>query len=333
VYYYHPDHLGTSTFLTDYYGAKYQFFLNLPFGETMAEQLPSTYYKTPYKFNGKELDEETGLYYYGARYYDPRISIWLSVDPLAEEFPAWSPYNYTMNNPINMIDPDGREPIKPYVGTASMFRALLNNSPRGVGNYTGAKAGNYLRSLGSTEFSWKQMRPLPTQTGYFNKKEGRYIYTEKGGWMDMAHFMFYAGKAYGYKRQKEQAQEVMNSESFKYMRHGQETIIRQATMDPVGEAVQDGYHQEMSDKFAAKHSAYSYEDLPSDKYGADFGANYFDPNSKITFGEQLENYLNGLGATAPKNAPNYNNLPTTEPTDKPTTTNNTTTPVYTKDNP
>ena len=50
----------------------------------------------------------------------------------------------------------------------------------------------------------------------------------------MAHFMFYAGKAYGYKQQKQQTQELMNSESFKYMRHGQETIIRQATMDPVG---------------------------------------------------------------------------------------------------
>ena len=52
----------------------------------MAEQLPSSYYKTPYKFNGKELDEETGLYYYGARYYDPRISVWLSVDQLYEVF-------------------------------------------------------------------------------------------------------------------------------------------------------------------------------------------------------------------------------------------------------
>jgi RHS repeat-associated protein len=107
VYYYHPDHLGTSTFLTDYYGAKYQFFLNLPFGETMAEQLPSTYYKTPYKFNGKELDEETGLYYYGARYYDPRISIWLSVDPLAEQTPHVSPYAFCLNNPIRYNDPTG----------------------------------------------------------------------------------------------------------------------------------------------------------------------------------------------------------------------------------
>ena len=76
----------------------------------MAQQLPDTYYRTPYKFNGKELDEETGLYYYGARYYDPKISIWLSVDPLAESFPNWNPYNYTMQNPINLVDPTGMAP-------------------------------------------------------------------------------------------------------------------------------------------------------------------------------------------------------------------------------
>jgi RHS repeat-associated protein len=114
LYFYHPDHLGTSTFLTDYNGNAYQFFLNLPFGETMAEQKSITEdYATPYKFNGKELDEETGLYYYGARYYDSKISIWLSVDPLAEKFPNWNPYNYTMQNPINLIDPDGRGPSDP----------------------------------------------------------------------------------------------------------------------------------------------------------------------------------------------------------------------------
>ena len=70
-------------------------------------------YTNSYKFNGKELDEETGFYYYGARYYNPKFSIWLSVDPLAEKFPSWSPYNYTMNNPINLIDPDGRAVAAP----------------------------------------------------------------------------------------------------------------------------------------------------------------------------------------------------------------------------
>ena len=79
----------------------------------MAQQLPDTYYRTPFKFNGKELDEVTGLYYYGARYYDPKISIWLSVDPLAEKYPNWNPYNYCMQNPINFVDPDGREIVDP----------------------------------------------------------------------------------------------------------------------------------------------------------------------------------------------------------------------------
>jgi RHS repeat-associated protein len=103
--------LGTSTALTDYFGKAYQFFLNLPFGETMAQQLGSNYYNSPYKFNGKELDEETGLYYYGARYYSPRESIWLSVDPLAEKNCFESPYVFVHNNPLIYVDPDGRDGI------------------------------------------------------------------------------------------------------------------------------------------------------------------------------------------------------------------------------
>ena len=60
-----------------------------------------------YKFNAKELDQVTGYYYYGARYYNPTISQWLSVDPLAEKYPAFTPYNYTLNNPVRMIAPNG----------------------------------------------------------------------------------------------------------------------------------------------------------------------------------------------------------------------------------
>ena len=74
----------------------------------MAEQnAASLDYKTPYKFNGKELDEETGLYHYGARYYDPRIGLFMSVDPLADNNPDKTPYHFVSNNPINRIDTDG----------------------------------------------------------------------------------------------------------------------------------------------------------------------------------------------------------------------------------
>jgi RHS repeat-associated protein len=82
------------------------------FGETFIEEHKDSH-NSPYKFNGKELDEETGFYYYGARYYDPRVSFWMSVDPLAEKFPEWSPYTYCLNNPLKFTDPDGRAPIDP----------------------------------------------------------------------------------------------------------------------------------------------------------------------------------------------------------------------------
>jgi RHS repeat-associated protein len=78
----------------------------VPFGEVFIEERNSTW-KTPYKFNAKELDEETGLYCYGARCLAPREGVWLSVDPLAEKYPELSPYVYCHNNPINMVDPEG----------------------------------------------------------------------------------------------------------------------------------------------------------------------------------------------------------------------------------
>ena len=81
----------------------------LPFGETSVEEHLNSN-NSPFRFNAKELDEETGNYYYGARYYNPKWSIWLSVDPLAELMPEWSSYAYTFNNPVNYVDPTGMIP-------------------------------------------------------------------------------------------------------------------------------------------------------------------------------------------------------------------------------
>ena len=107
IFYYHTDHLGSTSYITDAKANIAQFDAYLPYGELLVDEHSSTE-EMPYKFNGKELDEETGLYYYGARYMDPKISMWLGVDPLAEKYPEISPYIYCHNNPINLIDPNGK---------------------------------------------------------------------------------------------------------------------------------------------------------------------------------------------------------------------------------
>ncbi len=82
---------------------------NTHFNDELFLEERNNTWNTPFLFNGKELDEETGLYYYGARYYNPRISLWYGVDPLAEKYPSMSPFAYCANNPVIFNDIDGRD--------------------------------------------------------------------------------------------------------------------------------------------------------------------------------------------------------------------------------
>ena len=60
-----------------------------------------------YTFSAKERDAETGLSYFGSRYYSSDLSIWLSVDPMASKYPSLSPYVYCADNPVKLVDPNG----------------------------------------------------------------------------------------------------------------------------------------------------------------------------------------------------------------------------------
>ena len=78
------------------------------FGESLIEKNTNYgQFSSPYRFNGKELDPETGNYYYGARYYNPVWGVWLGVDPMAHLREWVSPYNFCQNNPIRRVDPTG----------------------------------------------------------------------------------------------------------------------------------------------------------------------------------------------------------------------------------
>jgi RHS repeat-associated protein len=103
---YYTDHLGSSRLVSgNDYSSNDQRRDYAPFGDPKTS---SGNDESAYQFTQKELDSNTGLYYFGARYYDPSIGRFISVDPLAEENTAWSPYSYSKNNPLNRIDPDGR---------------------------------------------------------------------------------------------------------------------------------------------------------------------------------------------------------------------------------
>ncbi|MGI5172113.1 hypothetical protein H0R92_00730 [Treponema sp. OMZ 840] len=111
--------------ITDYKGDEYERVEYTPYGEYWIEKRASENRTLPFKFTGKERDEETGLYYYGARYLDAKTSRWLTTDPALSDYVNakesnstsggiynsinFNLYHYANNNPIKYLDPDGRE--------------------------------------------------------------------------------------------------------------------------------------------------------------------------------------------------------------------------------
>ena len=192
AYYYHSDHLGSTSYITNSDGEVSQHVEYVPFGEVFIEELSSSAkLNTPYLFNGKELDEETGLYYYGARYYDPRTSLWLSTDPMELKYPNISSYAYCANNPITFIDPSGSiillpkgTSIKNIFLTLGTFQKLTNDKLvystqkdgsirikiASLGTGTKTNGTNLIRRLNSSKKT--VTIDIQNSQGYFSKKYG-----------------------------------------------------------------------------------------------------------------------------------------------------------------
>lgn len=143
VYFYHSDHLGSASWITDSGGQAIQHLQYLPYGEPYINQRTSGYNER-YTFTGKERDEETGYGYFGARYMDHELtSMWLSVDPMADKYPSISPYTYCAWNPIIAIDPSGMDSV---------------HTPNGIANvgdgYRATPDGKYLYGEGLQPKRW-----------------------------------------------------------------------------------------------------------------------------------------------------------------------------------
>ena len=109
VYFYHGDHLGSASWITDSLGVPVQYIHYAPYGELIDNQTaPSVGYDERYKFTGKERDRETGYDAFGARYYWSAIGHFMSPDPLSDKTPGISAYAYCLWTPVKYVDPDGR---------------------------------------------------------------------------------------------------------------------------------------------------------------------------------------------------------------------------------
>jgi RHS repeat-associated protein len=132
-YFYHSDHLGSASFITNAEGGVVQHLQYLPYGELFVSQRNSEEFDSRYKFTAKELDNETSYTYFGARYYDADLSSWLSVDPLSDKYPSTSAYMYCSGNPVFYKDKEGEykypaDKEKEYSQTYPMLTKYLKNN-------------------------------------------------------------------------------------------------------------------------------------------------------------------------------------------------------------
>jgi RHS repeat-associated protein len=105
------NHLGSASFELDEQAQIISYEEYYPYGNTSYQLVNGSVDASlkRYRYTGKERDEESGLYYYGERFYAPWIGRWVMIDPLAHEQLEWTPFNCCRDNPISKTDPTGAQ--------------------------------------------------------------------------------------------------------------------------------------------------------------------------------------------------------------------------------
>ena len=181
TFFYHSDHLGSTSYITDDKANITQYDAYLPYGELLVDEHSSSE-ELPYKFNGKQFDEETGLYYYGARYMNPMASLWYGVDSRIGEMPFSSSYSYCDNHPINFIDKKGDKKLNWIILTkgVSPQNDIRNNSAYFRNNYDDNVVNIWAHGL--KDRSRKEYRQQAWGIGISKLSSGE-------PWMDVASFL------------------------------------------------------------------------------------------------------------------------------------------------
>jgi RHS repeat-associated protein len=184
IRYQYDNHLGSASLELDQTAAIISYEEYHPFGTTSyrSGRTETEVSQKRYKYVGKERDEETGLYYYGARYYAGWLCRFVSVDPAAEKYVSLTPYHYCANNPINAIDPDGQ-------------KVLFVNGYYNTGNGTMPKgiAKNIIGTVGGQGYWGKEL--IEAAKIFFNDKNASFI-DGSGAWNSTGAERFSSGYEY-----------------------------------------------------------------------------------------------------------------------------------------
>jgi RHS repeat-associated protein len=271
-----------------------------------------------YRFTNKERDDETGLYYFGVRYYAAWLGRWTSSDP-GGFVDGLNLYVYVRNNPVKLVDEEGYEGVEPPLddlvdrgeskGTKpeyAVYRGefdgvegvvvLLGNDKRGDSNEDEPDR-NQAGTIEEAKAQWEQLdKTSPYDLMRYiqsNNNAVRYVYTEEKGWIDLQHY--FASMVYS-----------------------------EFAMDRLEYVGGLEIAQDMFLGAGANESTYSYEDLPSNAFASESmsklrkGTIYIDKEEAETykvlrsgqnFLDDIEEVFVEIGATIPGNAPNWRQMP------------------------